>query len=87
MEKTRVTLTVIAFCISIGGSIDSSTFLQIPVYEFMDLPGSENDQCKAIEFECSFGSHELAVLLIQSHPHLRSTNNIATQCGVALYLP
>lgn len=85
MKGIRITLSFLAFCISIGGSVASSVLLQNTVYLFVDLPGAEDDACNPIQANCSVGAFPCKVSGVTSV--LRSSSVVATQCGLELHLP
>jgi hypothetical protein len=82
MKTIRVYLSVLAIVFSVGGAIASNVLDQIPVYQFIDNPGTEDDRCVAVQLECS-QNLEFACKVNATSPILKSSPT-ATACGIEL---
>lgn len=80
MKNTSAYLGILAIIISTSVAIASSKLHHITAYQFIDNPGTENDECLEVEAPCDlFGQYSCRVSAVS--PTLRQTSLVATHCG------
>ncbi|MBS1682214.1 MAG: hypothetical protein JST48_10925 [Bacteroidetes bacterium] len=83
MKKVSVLLSAMAFVFAVGGALASQKLLtNIQGYEFIDRPGTDDDECIA-RINCDTdGTVDCKVTT--ASPILHDSSNPATSCGLTL---
>jgi hypothetical protein len=84
MKKIKVVLSALAIMLAIGGALASEAFKPLQVgYEFINYPGTEDDQCiNRLNICDTSGDWDCKVNT--SSPVLKDQSTPSTSCGTNL---
>lgn len=83
MKKVRISLSVFAIALALGATF---AFAPInPVFEYIDNPSNEPDQCIQKSLTCQVDESLVRCRMTTDSPILREHGNATTQCGRQLW--